>query len=143
MTMKTNPIGRRSVIAGAAAAAGLAAFAGPARAARLGIGSTGATGNRALAVGGADDWRRALGTVFAADTDSGRVALKLVAVESLASGPARPAGLPRDHGFALSFDTLGARLPVGNRPYRLSSAAFHPVHVLFSSGTERLTAIFN
>jgi hypothetical protein len=141
MTMKTQHIGRRSVIAGAAAAAGLAAFSGPARAAKLGLGA-GRPSSRALATAGADAWRAAVGTIFAADTGAGRVPLKLVAVEALPSGPARPAGLPRDHGFALSFEALG-RGPPANAAYRLSSATFHPVHVFFSSGAQRLTAIFN
>ncbi|MBV9932128.1 MAG: hypothetical protein JO013_14460 [Alphaproteobacteria bacterium] len=137
---KTTEIGRRGLIVGAAAAAGLTALAAPARATGLGR----ARGARpSLATAGADAWRAAVGTVFAAETDAGRVPLRLVAVDRLGSGPARPAGLARDHGFALSFALPGgARLPA-NRAYRLASADHKPVDVFFSSGTRQLTAIFN
>jgi len=139
---KNTDIGRRGLIAGAAAAAGLAAVAAPARASRL-LGAGRGRSTAPLATAGADTWRAAVGTIFAAETQSGRVPLKLVAVETLASGPARPAGLARDHSFALSFALpAGARLQA-NRAYRLSSADHMPMHVFFSSGSKRLTAIFN
>jgi len=139
---KNTDIGRRGLIAGAAAAAGLAAVAAPARASRL-VGAAGGGSAPPLATAGAEAWRSAVGTTFAAETKLGRVPLKLVAVETLGSGPARPAGLARDHGFALSFELSAAgRLPA-NRAYRLTSAGREPVHVFFSSGEKRLTAIFN
>jgi hypothetical protein len=142
MDMTTSKVGRRALIAGAAAAAGMAAIAAPARAARFGA-KSGGTAPRDLAAAGAEHWRTALGAVFAAETEAGRVPLRLLAVEPLVSGPARPSGLARDHGFALAFEVPGAlRMPAG-RTYRLSSAAFDPVHVFFSSGETRLTAIFN
>ncbi|HMC91921.1 MAG TPA: hypothetical protein VKI45_05610 [Allosphingosinicella sp.] len=140
--MNTNDshIGRRSLIAGAAAAAGLSALATPGRAAKL---ATTPQRDRGLATGGAEDWQAAVGTVFAADTGEGRVPLRLVSVERFASGPARPQALARDHGFTLTFETLAGAMPSGARPYRLSSRSFQPVHVFFSSGEKQPTAIFN
>ena len=140
MTNKTE-IGRRGLIAGAAAAAGLAAASAPARAA--GLGRAAGNPSPSLATAGADAWRTAVGTLFAAETDAGRVPLRLVGVETLDSGPARPAGLARDHGFALSFELPGATRIPANRAYRLTGAGLRPVDVFFSSGRKRLTAIFN
>jgi|GEM_PF-4482911 len=138
---KTTEIGRRGLIAGAAAAAGLAAVAAPARAA--GLAGVGGRPSPSLATAGADAWRAAVGTLFAADTDAGRVPLKLVGVERLDSGPARPGGLARDHGFALSFELPGTARLAANRAYRLTGPGLAPSPVFFSSGTKRLTAIFN
>lgn len=142
MTMDSTQIGRRGLIAGAAAAAGLAAIAAPARASGL-LAATRGTSTASLATAGADAWRAAIGTIFAAETGNGRVPLKLVAVETLASGPGRPAGLARDHAFALSFALPGATSLAADRGYRLTGPGLQPVHVFFSSGAKRLTAIFN
>jgi hypothetical protein len=140
MNRNDSHIGRRGLIAGAAAAAGLTAFATPARAAKL---ASTPQRDSALATAGADDWQAAIGTVFAADTGETRIPLRLVAVERLTSGPARPKALARDHGFALTFETLAGAMSPGARPYRLSSRSFQPVHVFFSSGEKQPTAIFN
>jgi hypothetical protein len=141
MTNMTQ-IGRRGLIAGAAAAAGLAAVSAPARATRL-LGKKGPASLPTLAAAGADEWHAAIGTVFAAETHTGRVPLRLVGVETLASSPARPNGLARDHGFALSFEQPSGNPLPANRAYRLSATGSPAAEIFFSSGDRRLTAIFN
>jgi hypothetical protein len=139
MTIENIHLPRRALIAGAAAATGIAALAAPARAARI----AGMTGRRDLATGGLADWRAAVGTVFAAESEHGTVALRLATIEPLpASGP-RPATLARDHAFAARFVPAIGPLPAGNRAYRLSGGGYAPLHVFVDAAGEGLTAIFN
>lgn len=134
----TNLIDRRAMLAGATAAAACAALAQPARAAvPLPIAS------RVLATAEAGQWRAALGELFLADTEIGRVMLRLVSVAPLSADPGRPRGLARNEGFTAIFMAVGGRLPPGNVAYRLNSTRYAPMDVFFGPATDRLTAVFN
>jgi hypothetical protein len=139
MTTRTIEMPRRTLLAGAVAAAGAAVAAGPARAARI----AGLSGNAPLATGGIADWRAAIGKIFVARTEHGAIALRLAAVDPLPALGARPASLARDHGFAARFEAAAGPLPAGDRTYRLSGAGHAPLDVYFNAKAKALTAIFN
>lgn len=139
MTIEKIHLPRRALIAGAAAATGAAALAAPARAARI----AGIAGRPDLATGGLAEWRAAIGTVFAAESERGTVALRLAAVEPLPASGARPATLARDHAFAARFVPAIGPLPAGDRAYRLSGGGYAALHVFVAARDEGLTAVFN
>jgi hypothetical protein len=143
MTMNRTDIQRRALIAGGAAAAGLGAFAAPARAARLASAAGAAGGDRRLATAGFADWQAATGALFAAETEAGTVGLRLVRVEAFHAPGTRPADLGRAHAFAATFEAAVGVLPQGNCTYRLTSGRFAPMHVYFDPAGAKIRAIFN
>src|SRR5438067_2223455 len=113
-------IARRALIGSGFAAAGLAAIATPARAAGLASRAPGRPRTLALSEAGADAWQAAVGTSFSAETELGRVALRLAAIEPLATVGKRPKRLARDHTFAATFEVPAGTVPSANRAYLLT-----------------------
>lgn len=131
---------RRAVVAGLAAAMGSAAVGAPS----LGLG---ARAPGPLRHAGLAQWRALVGTHFAAQSEEGRCAFRLVEVRPLASSGRRPAACARPAAFEAVFETAAA--PAGNRLYRLAQAGQSGFDLFVGpagrtgAGTWRVNAVFN
>jgi hypothetical protein len=134
MPNNVSPIDRRTILAGAAAAAGLAAFPSALSAARVML---------QLATGSVQDWTSAIGTSFTALTEIGAMTIRLVAVEAQPVDPGRPTNLARGAGFIAVFAIPAGLSPAGDRTYRLSAPNVRTMDIYFSAAAGDLRAVFN
>lgn len=93
-------------------------------------------------------WEALVGGNFALTGEQGAGVARLVAIESEAADPKRPAYLARSRSFSAVFEADAARAPIGQNSYSVRHPTKGLIDLFLSRGTDRggkavLTALFN
>lgn len=155
MSGRTEPVSRRTAVAGLAAALGvagaLAAPGLPVGLPRPRSGSGASWWDRqywTLEAAGLSEWNSQIGTSFRLAAAGRTVAMKLVAIRPMLSAGTRPANVGRARAFAAIFDTGAAPPALDDRIYSVSHPRYGEMSIFMAPGAAaagrgRMVAVFN